>query len=103
MQVKMFKLLTTTVLQTIKKTSFSIQKSAVVNAALTCRIALQLLQTFSTADANAIVGKMQIKMLTLQTKTVSQKIKKTSFSMQKSAVVNAESICQIALQLNQTS
>jgi hypothetical protein len=32
-----------------------------------------------------------------------QKIKKTSFSMQKSAVVNAESICQIALQLNQTS
>jgi hypothetical protein len=41
MQVKMFKLLTTTVLQTIKKTSFSIQKSAAVNAALTAGVKQQ--------------------------------------------------------------
>jgi hypothetical protein len=48
-------------------------------------------------DANALVGKMQIKMMSLQTTTVPQNIKKTSFSMQLTAVVNAELTSLIAL------
>jgi hypothetical protein len=91
MQIKMMSLQTTTVPQNIKKTSFSMQLTAVVNAELTSLIApLLLSQTSSTVDANALVGKMQIKMMPLQTETASLKIKKTSFSIQQSAVVNAE-------------
>jgi hypothetical protein len=64
MQIKMMSLQTTTVPQNIKKTSFSMQLTAVVNAELTSLIApLLLYQTFSTVDANALVGKVQETML----------------------------------------
>jgi hypothetical protein len=63
-QETMLKLQTTTVLQIIKKTMFSIQNSVDVNAELTWRIApLLLYQTSSTVDANALVGKVQETML----------------------------------------
>jgi hypothetical protein len=103
MRVKMFKQQTTTVLQITKPTSFSMQTTAVVNAESICQIALQLNQTFWTADANALVGRMQVKMFKQQTTTVSQTTKPTSFSMQTTAAVNAESIWPIApLLMHQT-
>jgi hypothetical protein len=99
MRVKMFKQQTTTVLQITKPTSFSMQTTAAVNAESICQIVLQLNQTFWTADANALVGRMQVKMFKQQTTTVSQTTKPTSFSMQTTAAVNAESIWTIALLL----
>jgi hypothetical protein len=99
----MLKLQTATVLQILKKTSFLMQNSVDVNAELTSLIApLLLYQTSSTVDANALVGKVRVKMFKQQTTTVLQITKPTSFSMQTTAAVNAESICQIVLQLNQT-
>ena len=83
-----------------KKISFSTQKTAAVNAESIANIApLLLSQTFSIADANAIVGKVLDKTPKLQTTIASLISKKTSFSTQKTAAANAESIANIALLL----
>lgn len=62
-------------------------------------VLLLLSQTSSTADANALVGKMLNKTPKLQTTIASLISKKTSFSTQKTAAANAESIANIALLL----
>ena len=83
-----------------KKISFSTQKTAAANAESIANIApLLLSQTFSIADANAIVGKVLDKTPKLQTTIASLISKKTSFSTQKTAAANAESIANIALLL----